>query len=156
MLGALARRAEPDPSSRATKNSQTNMTQDAFLKYVNVTSILIDVALVALPMAIIYPLQMALRLRVTVMCFFLFRIMSVTPDPALKNKRMTTLIFPQRCCGRHQPINFYRRTFQGQLHSTSFPLLHLRTACPFHQHGGGVRDIFLALFAISAKWPYVC
>lgn len=53
------------------------ISQDAFLKYVNVTSILIDVALVALPMAIIYPLQMALRLRVTVMCFFLFRIIVV-------------------------------------------------------------------------------
>lgn len=61
------------------------MRQDAFLKYVNITSILIDAALIALPIAIIYPLQMPLRLRLTVISFFSFRIMLVITDLALLN-----------------------------------------------------------------------
>ncbi|KAI0098774.1 hypothetical protein GGR51DRAFT_537428 [Nemania sp. FL0031] len=53
------------------------INRDAFLKYVNITSILIDAGLVALPITIIYPLRMPLRLRLTVISFFLFRIIVI-------------------------------------------------------------------------------
>ncbi|KAJ8132579.1 hypothetical protein O1611_g1049 [Lasiodiplodia mahajangana] len=59
------------------KASASCIDQDAFLKYVDITSILIDAGLVALPIAIIYPLRMPLRLRLTVISFFLFRIIVI-------------------------------------------------------------------------------
>ncbi|KAI0909412.1 hypothetical protein F4823DRAFT_562965 [Ustulina deusta] len=59
------------------KDNAMCINQDAFLNYVNITSILIDAALIALPIAIIYPLQMPLRLRLTVISFFSFRIIVI-------------------------------------------------------------------------------
>jgi hypothetical protein len=73
---ASTRREGPDLFLEI-ETQETNTEQDAFLKYINIASIVTDAALVALPMAIIYPLHMTLRLRLTVISFFLFRIMSV-------------------------------------------------------------------------------
>ncbi|KAI0019383.1 hypothetical protein F4780DRAFT_780424 [Xylariomycetidae sp. FL0641] len=46
----------------------------AFLEYVNITSVLTDVGLLALPFVIVYPLQMAMRLRLIVLFFFSMRV----------------------------------------------------------------------------------
>ncbi|KAI1140089.1 hypothetical protein F5Y05DRAFT_306443 [Hypoxylon sp. FL0543] len=49
----------------------------AFLEYVAITNILTDVALIALPTAVIYPLKMSVRTRVTVLSFFSVRILAI-------------------------------------------------------------------------------
>ncbi|KAI1418305.1 hypothetical protein F5Y13DRAFT_196110 [Hypoxylon sp. FL1857] len=49
----------------------------AFLEYVAITNILTDVALIALPTAVIYPLKMSVRTRITVLSFFSVRILAI-------------------------------------------------------------------------------
>ncbi|KAI0416381.1 hypothetical protein F5X98DRAFT_344261 [Xylaria grammica] len=53
------------------------INQDAFLRFVYISSVVIDAGLVTLPIAIISPLQMTLRLRLTVMSFFSFRVIVI-------------------------------------------------------------------------------
>ncbi|OTA93981.1 hypothetical protein M434DRAFT_282681 [Hypoxylon sp. CO27-5] len=53
------------------------LDKHAFLEYVAITNILTDVALIALPTAVIYPLKMSVRTRITVLSFFSVRILAI-------------------------------------------------------------------------------
>ncbi|KAI2618102.1 hypothetical protein GGR54DRAFT_184490 [Hypoxylon sp. NC1633] len=53
------------------------LDRNAFLEYVAITNILTDAALIALPVAVIYPLKMSARTRVTVLTFFSVRIFAI-------------------------------------------------------------------------------
>ncbi|GAW20381.1 hypothetical protein ANO14919_098870 [Xylariales sp. No.14919] len=62
---------------RESENRRLILVQDAFLRFVYISSVVIDAGLVTLPIAIISPLQMTLRLRLTVMSFFSFRVIVI-------------------------------------------------------------------------------
>ncbi|KAI1778427.1 hypothetical protein F4818DRAFT_301247 [Hypoxylon cercidicola] len=49
----------------------------SYLEFVDITNIITDVALIALPAAVVYPLKMVLRTRITVLCFFSVRIFAI-------------------------------------------------------------------------------
>ncbi|KAI4861997.1 hypothetical protein F4820DRAFT_451390 [Hypoxylon rubiginosum] len=49
----------------------------AYLAFVDVTNIITDAALIALPVVVVYPLKMALRTRITVLSFFSVRILAI-------------------------------------------------------------------------------
>lgn len=49
----------------------------AFTKYVAVTNIITDAALIALPAAVIHPLKMSIRTRTTVLAFFSVRLLAI-------------------------------------------------------------------------------
>ncbi|OTA98510.1 hypothetical protein M426DRAFT_325924 [Hypoxylon sp. CI-4A] len=53
------------------------LNRQTFLEYVGITNILTDAALIALPTAVIYPLKMPTRTRITVLAFFSVRILFV-------------------------------------------------------------------------------
>ncbi|KAI2638709.1 hypothetical protein GGS26DRAFT_602349 [Hypomontagnella submonticulosa] len=74
------------------------LDKHAFLEYVGITNILTDAALIGLPTAVIYPLKMTFRTRITVLSFFSVRILAIAaticqlfylprlfePDPTLQ------------------------------------------------------------------------
>ncbi|KAI0836629.1 hypothetical protein F5Y06DRAFT_298314 [Hypoxylon sp. FL0890] len=53
------------------------LDRHAFLEYVAITNILTDVALITLPAAVIYPLKMSVRTRITVLSFFSVRVLAI-------------------------------------------------------------------------------
>lgn len=53
------------------------LDRHAYLEYVNITNIITDVALIALPVAIVYPLQMETKTRLIVLTFFSVRIFAI-------------------------------------------------------------------------------
>lgn len=49
----------------------------AYLEFVDITNIITDAALIALPVVVVYPLKMALRTRIIVLSFFSVRIFAI-------------------------------------------------------------------------------
>ncbi|KAI0475479.1 hypothetical protein GGR56DRAFT_646137 [Xylariaceae sp. FL0804] len=77
------------------------INKSAFLDYVGVTSLLTELGLVVLPIVIIYPLQMALRLRLIILTFFSMRlcvsaatICQLVYQPRLSDPDYTLRAFP--------------------------------------------------------------
>ncbi|KAI1370480.1 hypothetical protein F4677DRAFT_457850 [Hypoxylon crocopeplum] len=73
----------------------------AFLEYVDITNIITDAALIALPIAVVYPLKMAFRTRITVLSFFSVRIFAIAATicqlvylPRLSDEDFTLRGFP--------------------------------------------------------------
>ncbi|GAW20776.1 hypothetical protein ANO14919_102870 [Xylariales sp. No.14919] len=54
--------------------------QHAFLDYVGISNILSDVALIAVPIVIVYPLKMAFKTRATIIALFSSRILAIIPS----------------------------------------------------------------------------
>ncbi|XXH04146.1 polyamine transporter tpo5 [Hypoxylon texense] len=50
----------------------------AYLEFVDITNIITDAALIALPVVVVYPLKMSLRTRITVLSFFSVRAIAAT------------------------------------------------------------------------------
>ncbi|KAI2635819.1 hypothetical protein GGS26DRAFT_589485 [Hypomontagnella submonticulosa] len=83
------------------RSSTVCFNQDAFLRYVYSISILTDAILIAFPIAIIYPLHMALMLRLAIIAFCSFRILVIAASiaqlvylPTLSADNFTLEAFP--------------------------------------------------------------
>lgn len=112
-------------------------------------SIVTDAALVALPIMVIYPLNMRLGERLIVMLFYCTRALLVLPTHLWVLCADTGKNHPRY----NLPDRLHPTASGPQLHASRVPLFHLRPGGPVSQFPSCVRCLLLALHQVVARRP---